>query len=84
MLTYPASREYIASYPMGILAFRMTASQAGKLNAKVSLSRSRNVASLTASTSGGNNAVTLKSNAAIGFTAEARVVADNGKSIDDI
>jgi hypothetical protein len=38
------------------------------------------VASNAASSSGGVNAVTLKSNGGIGFTAEARVVGDAGKS----
>lgn len=74
-------REYVASYPAGVLAFRLSANQAGKLNAKISLSRSKNVASNSASTSGGSNAVTLKSNAAIGFTAEARVINNGGASI---
>ncbi|KAL5372135.1 hypothetical protein DPSP01_013720 [Paraphaeosphaeria sporulosa] len=72
------TREYVASYPAGVLAFRMTASQAGKLNAKISLNRSKNVASNSASTSGRVNAVTLKSNGGITFTAEARVVSDGG------
>jgi hypothetical protein len=56
----------------------MTASQSGKLNAKISLNRTNTVASNTASSSGGVNAVTVKSNGAIGFTAEARVVSDAG------
>lgn len=73
-------REYVASYPAGVLAFRMTSSRAGKLNAKISLIRSRNVTSNSASTSGGVNAVTLKSNGGIGFTAEARVVSHGGKA----
>lgn len=81
MLTNVLSREFVASYPAGVLAFRMTAGQAGKLNAKVSLSRSKNVASLAASSSGGSNAITLKSNGGIAFTAEARVVSDSGMSM---
>jgi hypothetical protein len=72
-------REYLASYPAGILAFRLTASQSGKLNVKVGLNRSQYVASNAASSSGGVNAVTLKSNGGIAFTAEARVVSDAGK-----
>jgi hypothetical protein len=38
------------------------------------------VASNTASSSSGVNAITLKSNGGIGFTAEARVVNDGGIS----
>jgi hypothetical protein len=74
-------REYVASYPAGVLAFRMTANQSGKLNVVISLNRSQTVASNTASSSGGVNAITLKSNGGIGFTAEARVVSDGGKSV---
>jgi hypothetical protein len=70
----------VASYPAGILAFRMTASQSGKLDAKISFNRSQTVASNMASSSGGTNAVTLKSNGGIAFTAEARVVSDAGTS----
>jgi hypothetical protein len=79
-----ARREYVASYPAGVLAFRMTASQSGKLNAKISLSRSKNVVSNAASASGGVNAITLKSNGGIGFTAEARVVSDGGKALRSV
>jgi hypothetical protein len=57
----------------------MAANQAGKLNLAISLNRSQNVASNAASSSGGVNAITLKSNGGIGFTAEARVVNDGGK-----
>jgi hypothetical protein len=59
----------------------MTANQPGKLNMGISLNRSQSVASNTASSSGGVNAITLKSNGGIGFTAEARVVNDGGMSI---
>jgi hypothetical protein len=58
----------------------MTANQPGKLNMGISLNRSQSVASNTASSSGGVNAITLKSNGGIGFTAEARVVNDGGMS----
>jgi hypothetical protein len=56
----------------------MAANQGGKLNLAISLNRSQNVASNAASSSGGVNAITLKSNGGIGFTAEARVVNDGG------
>jgi hypothetical protein len=58
----------------------MTANQSGKLNVEISLNRSQSVASNTASSSSGVNAITLKSNGGIGFTAEARVVNDGGIS----
>ncbi|KAF2875385.1 Six-hairpin glycosidase-like protein [Massariosphaeria phaeospora] len=77
------TREYVASYPAGVLAFRMTASQSRKLNVKVSLNRTKAVASNTASSSDGVHAITLKSNGGIEFAAEARVVSDGGSiSVD--
>jgi hypothetical protein len=78
-LTMGSRREYVASYPAGVLAFRMTANQPGKLNLSISMNRSQTVASNTASSSNGVNAITLKSNGGIGFTAEARVVNDGGE-----
>jgi hypothetical protein len=77
-LTIDHRREYVASYPAGVLAFRMTANQPGKLNLGIALARTQTVASNAASSSGGVNAITLKSNGGIGFTAEARVVNDGG------
>ncbi|KAF2729489.1 hypothetical protein EJ04DRAFT_588750 [Polyplosphaeria fusca] len=77
------TREFIASYPAGVLAFRMTAGQAGKLNAKVSLSRSQGVQSQTSSTSNGNS-ITLKVNSgSVSFTAEARILSDGGTVTSD-
>ncbi|KAF2196190.1 hypothetical protein GQ43DRAFT_485153 [Delitschia confertaspora ATCC 74209] len=77
------TREYIASYPAGLLAFKITASQAGKLNAKISLSRSQGVQSQTSSTSEGNS-ITLRVNSgSIAFTSEARVVNDGGSVTSD-
>ncbi|KAH3941206.1 hypothetical protein HBI56_208010 [Parastagonospora nodorum] len=72
------TREYVASYPAGVLAFRMMANQAGKLNVDIALARSQNVASNAASSSGNINSITLKGNGGIPFTAEARVVSDTG------
>lgn len=71
-------REYVASYPAGVLAFRMTANQFGKLNVDIALARSQNVASNAASSSGNINVITLKANGGIPFTAEARIVSDTG------
>jgi hypothetical protein len=78
------SREYVASYPHGVLAFRLSAGQKGKLNAKVSLSRSQWVLSQTAKVSGGGgHSVALSANSgqssgAISFLSEARVVNSGG------
>jgi len=75
------SREYIGSYEHGILAFRLTANQTGKLSVKVSLSRSQWVLSQTASVSSGGeglHSLALSGNSgqdggAITFWSEARV-----------
>ncbi|KAI1169540.1 Six-hairpin glycosidase-like protein [Nemania sp. FL0916] len=77
------TREYVASYPHGVLAIRLTASQDGALNATVSLSRSQFMTSQTASSSGGVNSVSLKGNSGqttdpITFSSEARVVNTDG------
>ncbi|KAI1203239.1 Six-hairpin glycosidase-like protein [Nemania serpens] len=77
------TREYVASQPHGVLAIRLTASQAGSLNAKVSLSRSQYVTSQTASSSNGVYSVSLKGNSgqssgAIAFSSEARIVNSGG------
>jgi len=79
------SREYIASYPHGVLAFRFSASQSGKLNAKVSLSRSQWVLSQTASVNKGAGGHTIglhgnsgQSSGAITFWSEARIVNSGG------
>ncbi|KAF2275438.1 uncharacterized protein EI97DRAFT_459345 [Westerdykella ornata] len=72
------TREYVASYPAGVLAFRITSRPAGRLNATISLTRAQGVQSQSASTSGGNS-ITLKVNKdSLPFTAEARVVNDGG------
>ncbi|EAQ89042.1 hypothetical protein CHGG_05661 [Chaetomium globosum CBS 148.51] len=77
------SREYVASYPHGVLAIRLTASAPGKLNAKISLSRSKWVTSQTAKTDSGTGGhkVTLSGNSgsdALAFWSEARVVNSGG------
>ncbi|RYP12546.1 hypothetical protein DL765_007248 [Monosporascus sp. GIB2] len=77
------TREYISSYPHGVLAFRMRAGTAGKLNVKVSLQRSQNVQANTATIASGIGTVSLRassgqSSGAITFTSAARVVQSGG------
>lgn len=80
------SREFVPSYPHGVLAMRLSASQSGKVNVKVSLSRSQSVLSQSASTGKGTNgshSVVLNGNSgqssdAIGFWSEARIVNTGG------
>lgn len=82
------SREYIASYPHGVLAFRFSSSVPGKLGVKLSLSRDRSVTAQTASAarSGpGSSIVSLNANSgqssgAINFWSEARVVNSGGET----
>ncbi|KAK3386489.1 glycoside hydrolase family 95 protein [Podospora didyma] len=85
------SREYVASYPHGVLAFRFTSSTPGKLNLKLSLSRAKWVLSQAASISRDNSAghaVSLSANSgqssdAINFWSEARVVNSGGSATSD-
>ncbi|KAH8890711.1 hypothetical protein GQ53DRAFT_824434 [Thozetella sp. PMI_491] len=86
------SREYVASYPHGVLAFRLSATDAGKLDVKISLSRSQWVLSQVASVGredgASGHAVKLNANSgqstgAITFWAEARVVNSNGTALSD-
>jgi hypothetical protein len=79
-----SSREYIASYPHGVLAFRFQSGTAGKLNAKISLSRTSGVNSQTASSSGGVNVVNLVGGGGgITFSSQARIIADSGSITND-
>lgn len=70
----------MASYPHGVLAFRLNATQSGQLNVKVSLSRSQSVQSQTASVNrgAGGSSVTLNTNSGIALWSEARVVNSGG------
>ncbi|KAH7304241.1 Six-hairpin glycosidase-like protein [Stachybotrys elegans] len=82
------TREYVGSYPHGVIAMRMSSSQAGQLNVRVSLSRSQYTTSQTASTSNGVNSVKLNGNSgqssnAITFSSEARVVNTGGSVTTD-
>jgi len=82
------SREYVASYPHGVLAFRFSASTPGKLAVKLSLSRDRSVTAQTASAARGGsdssvvslNANSGQSSGAINFWSEARVVNSGGET----
>ncbi|CAI6339290.1 unnamed protein product [Periconia digitata] len=82
------TREYVASHTHGVLAMRFTSSQPSQLNIKVSLSRSKQATSQTASSSNGVNAVKLNGNSgqssgAITFSSEARVVNTGGSVSSD-
>ncbi|KAK4233330.1 glycoside hydrolase [Achaetomium macrosporum] len=79
------SREYVASYPHGVLAFRLSASGQGKLNVKLSLSRAQWILSQTARTGSGASAHTValsansgQSSEAITFWSEARILNSGG------
>ncbi|ORY14534.1 Six-hairpin glycosidase-like protein [Clohesyomyces aquaticus] len=72
------TRQYVPSKPAGVVGIRLSASQAGSLNVKIGLSRSKQVTGQSANA--GSASVTLKGNSggggdAITFTSELRVVA---------
>ncbi len=81
------SREYIASYPHGVFAVRLSANQTGKVDVKVSLSRSQSVLSQTAHAEegeAGGHSVLLSANSgqtsgAITFWSDARVANSGGE-----
>ncbi|KAH6611775.1 glycoside hydrolase family 95 protein [Chaetomium sp. MPI-SDFR-AT-0129] len=82
------SREYVASYPHGVLALRLSASEQGKLNVKLSLSRAQSVLSQSASVENGTGVISLSGNSgqssdAITFWSEARVVNSGGTASSD-
>ncbi|TEA20627.1 Alpha-L-fucosidase 2 [Colletotrichum sidae] len=77
------TREFIASYPAGVLAARFTSSQSGALNLKASFSRLANILVNVASTAGGVNSVTMMGSSGqpldenpILFTGQARFTAE--------
>ncbi|KAJ0279223.1 hypothetical protein Brms1b_010433 [Colletotrichum noveboracense] len=79
------TREFVASYPAGVLAARFTSSEEGALNLKANFSRLANILVNVASTAGGVNSVTLMSSSGqpldenpILFTGQARFVAPGG------
>ncbi|KAI1842583.1 hypothetical protein JX265_012575 [Neoarthrinium moseri] len=77
------TREYVASYPHGVLAMRFKAQTAGKLDVTLSMSRSQYTLSNTASSSSGIYEVHLSGNSgqssgAIAFSSTARIVTSSG------
>ena len=83
---YIDSREYVASHPAGVLATRLSADQPGKLNVKISLSRSKWVLAQNSAVNTGSSSVTLRANSgqsdgAITFTSEARILNTDGTCI---
>lgn len=83
-LTKPYSREFIASYPDGVLAMQFHSGSPGSLNLNISLSREKYVVSQNASIYDNNiGAVDLLGNSgqttnAIQFASQARVVQEGG------
>ncbi|KAI8210846.1 Alpha-L-fucosidase 2 [Colletotrichum sp. SAR 10_86] len=84
------TREFVASYPAGVLAARFTSSEEGALNLKASFSRLANILVNVASTAGGVNSVTLMGSSGqpldenpILFTGQARFVAPGAKFEND-
>lgn len=53
------SREYVASYPHGVLVARYTASSPGALNINIAMNRTSNVESLVAAVASNRNTVRL-------------------------
>lgn len=83
------TREYVASYPHGVLAFRLSASKAGSLNVKLSLNRTQWVlaqgAAVGDNAKSGVHALTLSANSgqatgALTFGSEARIIHSGGES----
>ncbi|PYI01394.1 alpha-L-fucosidase 2 precursor [Aspergillus sclerotiicarbonarius CBS 121057] len=77
-------REYVASYPDGVVALRLSSSRPGGLDVVCSLERDRYVVGNTARVVDGEGVLTLTANSSaqtdpIRFTTEARIVADGGR-----
>ncbi|KAH0422186.1 hypothetical protein CcaCcLH18_12967 [Colletotrichum camelliae] len=84
------TREFVSSYPAGVLAARFVSSEEGALNLKASFSRLANILVNVASTAGGVNSVTLMGSSGqpldetpILFTGQARFVAPGAKFEND-
>ena len=77
-------RVYIASHPAGVIAARLSASKAGRLNVAASLSRGRYVSENVATAGNVTGSLKLRASSAesdgINFSAGARVVAHGGES----
>ncbi|KAJ4199107.1 hypothetical protein NW759_016184 [Fusarium solani] len=84
-------REYVANFPVGVIAVRLTASEAGKLGVKVSLSRDRGIVNHSASTNpntivldvGGSDAGSIAFSSAVRIQSDGDVATSNdGKSLE--
>lgn len=74
-------REYLASYPDGVVAVRLSSSQPGSLNVASSLARDPYVVSNKATVSDNGGVLTLRAYSnnvsnPIQFTAETRLISD--------
>ncbi|GLA61480.1 hypothetical protein AtubIFM55763_005959 [Aspergillus tubingensis] len=74
-------REYVASYPDGVVAVRLSSSKPGSLNMASSLARDRYVVSNNATVSDDDGVLTLRAYSnnvsnPIRFTTEAKIVSD--------
>ncbi|RAH64746.1 glycoside hydrolase family 95 protein [Aspergillus aculeatinus CBS 121060] len=79
------TREYVASYPQGVLVARFKASRRGALNINATMTRIKDIKSLSANVAKGNNTLTLigtsgqsESEDPIEWTGEARFKSDTG------
>ncbi|KAJ7804649.1 glycoside hydrolase family 95 protein [Mycena olivaceomarginata] len=80
------TREYIASYPSGVLAARFNASAGGELNMNISMTGLIEILSVTASAAQDNNTLTLRGSSGqsvdpILWTGQARFVPDEGAAV---
>ncbi|RAK95834.1 glycoside hydrolase family 95 protein [Aspergillus ibericus CBS 121593] len=77
-------REYVASYPDGVVAVRLSANRTGSVDVVCSVERDRYVVGNTATVVDGEGVLALTANSTdqagpIRFTAEARIVTDGGR-----
>ncbi|PWY67112.1 alpha-L-fucosidase 2 precursor [Aspergillus sclerotioniger CBS 115572] len=81
-------REYVASYPDGVVGMRLSSSRAGGVDVVCELVRDRWVVGNTATVVDGHGVLALTANASdqadpIRFTAGARFVADGGRIVSN-
>ncbi|KAF7307546.1 Glycoside hydrolase family 95 protein [Mycena indigotica] len=80
------SREYIASYPAGVLAARFKSSQKGTLNMTITMTGNIKILSLVPSAAANNISLTLRGSSGqsvspILWTGQARLVPDAGATV---
>ncbi|KAJ6528514.1 family 95 glycoside hydrolase [Mycena capillaripes] len=80
------TREYIASYPSGVLAARFNASAGGELNMNISMTGTIKILSVAASAAQDNNTLTLRGSSPqsvdpILWTGQARFAPDEGATV---